>query len=152
MTQADMLGTFVAYAQAFEATYADDDWGRLDAFLAPDLVYRVLGTPRWDCVVEGRTAVYAAIKRFLDGFDRHCERRVLPGGTPPSVEGDVLRVTGTAAYRRGDAEELLLEIELMAEFRDGKIAVLSDVYPRFVGARIDAWLARWGKDLQPSYV
>jgi hypothetical protein len=152
MTSADMIGVFLGYAQAFEATYEDDDWSRLDEFLAPDLVYRVLGTSGWDCVVEGREAVYAAIRRFLDGFDRQCTRRVSPGTAPPSVEGDCLRVTGSAAYRRGDSDELLLEMELMAEFRDGKIRALSDVYPVATVERMKAWMARWGKGLRPSYV
>lgn len=152
MTKADMLGRFLGYAQAFEATYADDDWRRLDEFLAPDVVYRVLGSRGWDCAVQGREQVYAAIRRFLDGFDRRCTRRVAPGSTPPSAEGDVLRVTGTATYTRGDSEELLLEMELMIEFRDGMISAMSDVYPVFVGVRMAAWMARWGRDLRPSYV
>lgn len=149
---ADMMTTFLGYAQAFEATYADDDWRRLDEYLAPDLVYRVLGSPGWDCHVTGRDAVYAGIKQFIDGFDRRCVRRVAPGANPPSIEGDILRVPGLAAYRRDGSDELVLEMELMFEFRDGTIAAMSDVYPVLVGERLTAWMARWGRDLQPSYV
>ena len=58
----DLVTRFLEYASAFEATYVDDEWHRLDAFFAPDVVYRVLGSPGWDCVVEGRDAVYAAIR------------------------------------------------------------------------------------------
>jgi ketosteroid isomerase-like protein len=152
MTSADMIGHFLRYAQAFEQTYADDDWSRLDEFLAPDVVYRVLGTDGWDCVVEGRQAVYAAIRKFLDGFDRHCTRRVSPGSAPPSVEGDCLRVTGSATYRRGDSDELVLDMELMAEFRDGAIVALSDVYPVATVRRMTPWMARFGQGLDPSYV
>ncbi len=147
-----LLARFVAYTQAFEATYADDDWTRLEPFFAPDAVYRVLGSQGWDCVVEGRANIFAAIKKFLDGFDRHCTREIAPGSSPPSVEGDIVRVAGVALYRRGDSDALKLEIELMAEYRDGLIVALSDVYPVSTGTHMRAWMERWGAGLNPSYV
>lgn len=148
----DLVARFLAYAQAFEQTYQDDDWHRLEPFVAPDVVYRVLGSPGFDCVVEGRGAVFAAIRRFLDGFDRRCVRRVSPGATPPVVEGDRLHVFGSATYRRGDSDELLLEIELVTEFREGLIVCLSDVYPLANRDRTRAWLARHGEGLRLSYL
>ncbi|HEV7733996.1 MAG TPA: nuclear transport factor 2 family protein [Candidatus Binatia bacterium] len=148
----NLLGRFLAYAQAFESTYADDDWTRLEPFFAPDAVYRVLGSQGWDCVVEGRENIFRAIKKFLDEFDRHCAREIKPGSSPPSVEGDVVRVAGVALYRRGASDELKLEIELMAEYRDGLIVALSDVYPVSTGVHMKAWMKRWGAGLKPSYV
>ncbi|HME70466.1 MAG TPA: hypothetical protein VKM54_11450, partial [Myxococcota bacterium] len=38
-----LLQRFVEYAQAFEKTYVDDDWTRLEPYFAPDAVYRVVG-------------------------------------------------------------------------------------------------------------
>lgn len=146
------LECFAAYAAAFEETYRDDDWSRLEAFLAPDVVYRVVGSPGWDCVVEGRPAVFAAMRRFLDGFDRRCTRAVAAGDDAPVVEGDTVRVAGTARYRRGESDELLLELELHARCRDGRLVELRDEYPPGQQERIRGWLERWGGDLDPSYV
>lgn len=148
----NLLARFAEYAAAFEKTYADDDWSRLDAFVSPDVVYRVVGSPGWDCKVEGRANVYAAIKRFLDGFDRRLERRVSAGPAAPIVDDRSVRVAGQAAYRRGDSEELVLEIELATEFRDGMIVGLSDLYSVANQGRTRAWLERHGEGLDPSYV
>jgi hypothetical protein len=125
---------------------------RLDAFLAPDVVCRVLGSPGWDCVIEGRDAVYAAIRTFLDGFDRRCERSIAAGSSAAVIEGDTLRVLGVASHRRDDRDPLRLEIELLSEYRDGLIVGLSDVYPLANRDRTRAWMTRWGADLEPSYV
>jgi len=141
---------FLAYAEAFEATYEDDDWTRLEPFCAPDLVYRVVGSPSWDCVVEGRTQVFAAIRRFLDRFDRRYARTLIPGAVL-SVTDEAVHVSGSAEYRLGDSDALSLEIELLTEFRDGRIVRLNDIYPPGQAERTRAWIARFGGDLNPSY-
>ena len=41
----DLIARFLEYAAAFEATYVDDDWSRLERFFAPDVVYAVTGGP-----------------------------------------------------------------------------------------------------------
>jgi hypothetical protein len=148
---ARLLQCFASYAAAFEETYADDNWSRLDEFLSPDLTYRVLGSPGFDCTVRGREAVYRSIRSFLDGFDRRCVRRVGTGDAPPLVDNDTIVVSGFAGYRRGESDELILNLLLMAEFEGDRIAVLSDVYLASTARRMDEWMARWGKDLSPAY-
>jgi hypothetical protein len=93
----------------------------------------------------------ARTHRSLDGFDRRLERRVSAGPAAPIVDDRSVRVAGQAAYRRGDSEELVLEIELATEFRNGLIVGLSDLYPRANGDRSRAWLERYGAGLDPSY-
>jgi hypothetical protein len=148
---ARLLQRFAAYAAAFEETYTDDNWNRLDEFLAPDLTYRVLGSPGFDSTVHGREAVYRSIRGFLDAFDRRCVRRVGIGDAPPLVENDTVVVSGFAGYRRGESDELILNMLLMAEFENDRIAVLSDVYLASTAHRMNAWMERWGKDLIPAY-
>lgn len=148
---ASQLQTFAAYAAAFEDTYADDNWSRLDQFLVPHLTYRVLGSPGFDCEVRGREAVYESIRRFLDGFDRKCIRRIGTGEAPPLLDNDCIVVSGFAGYRRGESDELMLNLMLMAEFEGDRIAVLSDVYPTSTARRMNEWMPRWGKDLAPAY-
>jgi hypothetical protein len=148
----NLLANFLEYAQAFEDSYKDDDWQRLERFFAPDAVYRVVGSCSWDCEIRGRTQLLAAIRKFVNEFDRHCTRVLRPDG-PPLVGSDSVRVRGTAAYTRGSSDELAISIELIAQYdAEGRILRLSDVYPPELEARLKAWLARWAPDLHPSYV
>jgi hypothetical protein len=144
------LETFLAYFQAFEQTYVDDDWTRLERFLAPEAVYRVRGGGGFDCEIQGRDAIFAGIRRFLDGFDRQCTREIRPVGAP-ALDANIVRVRGIAAYRRGESPELLLDIEEEAEFRDGVIVSLTDTYRTPVDEDMAAWIARWGEGLDPTY-
>lgn len=141
----------LGYVQAFEDTYVDDDWSRLEPFFAPDAVYRVVGSGRFDCELKGRDAIFTGIRKCLDGFDRHCERRLEAVGRPV-VEGDTVRLRGIAYYRRGASPEFPLELEEEIVFEDGRIARLTDHYPPDFAERMDAWLARWGGDLDVSYL
>ena len=147
---ATLLQRFVEYAQAFEKTYVDDDWTRLEPYFAPDAVYRVVGSTSWDCEVRGRAQVLAAIRKFLNEFDRKCTRTVRPAGTP-LVGADSVHVTGVATYTRGDSDELALHIEMIAQYRAGLIIRLSDVHLAENEACVHAWIERWAPDLQPSY-
>ena len=50
---------FIEFAAAFEKTYVDDDWSRLESFLTEDAVYEVTGGPPLGGRFEGRDAVLA---------------------------------------------------------------------------------------------
>lgn len=147
---ATLLQRFFEYAQAFEKTYVDDDWTRLEPYFAPDAVYRVVGSTSWDCEVRGRAQVLAGIRKFVNEFDRKCTRTVRPAGAP-LVGADSVRVTAVATYKRGHSDELALHIEMIAQYRDGQIIRLSDVFPAENEARVRAWIERWAPHLQPSY-
>ena len=51
------LSRFMAYAAAFEQTFADDNWQRLEPFFTPDATYRVSGLPA-SCELHGRDAIF----------------------------------------------------------------------------------------------
>jgi hypothetical protein len=142
---------FTEYYEAFEATYLDDDWSRLEPLFTPDAVYRVVGSQRFDCELRGRDAIFAGLRRFLDGFDRRCERRLEAIGAPVA-EGDTVRLRGIAWYRRGASEEFGLELEEEIVFEEGRIVRLTDTYPPDFAERVDPWLEKWGAGLDPSYV
>jgi len=147
---ATLLQRFAEYAQAFEKTYVDDDWTRIEPYFAPDAVYRVVGSTSWDCDVRGRAQIVAAIRKFVDEFDRKCTRTVRRAGAP--LEGvDAVRIPAVAAFTRGNSDELTLHIELIAQYRDGLIIRLSDVFAPESEARLRTWIERWAPDLHPSY-
>lgn len=146
----DLIEKFMAYYLAFEATYADDDWSRLEPFFAADAVYRVTGSGDYDCELRGRDAVFAGIRKFLDGFDRRCTRR-LEAIEAPSASGDSVGLRGAAVYTRGDSPPLRLELHEVVEYRDGRIVRITDNYERGLPAGADEWIRRYGSDLSLSY-
>ncbi len=146
-----VLNAFMAYFEAFEATYLDDDWSRLEPLFAPDAVYRVTGGTPFDCELVGRDAVFRGIKLFLDGFDRHCERRIDNVAPPEFTEHSAL-IRGAAYYVRKGSPELVLRLDELLEFNeDGKIQRITDTYPPSLMADSQAWLDEWGTDLKLSY-
>ena len=62
---------FLAYAQAFEETYVDDDWTRLEQFFSPDAAY-LPGDGKGIC---GRDQFFNYLKNNLDTFDRLFDNR-----------------------------------------------------------------------------
>ena len=58
---------YQAYAEAFEETYEDDDWTRIEPFFTEDAVYEA--APEEDA--RGRAAVLAKLKGGVDAFDRN---------------------------------------------------------------------------------
>jgi hypothetical protein len=146
----ELVERFLAWAAAFEETYRDDDWSRLEPFLAPDVVYEVVGTP-FACVIRGRAEVLAAMRRSLNGFDRHCVRRIAPASMPRQ-EGDAVVVRGTVGYTRGDSPELVVSVTERATYAADRIVRLVDAYDADTVARGTAWLAEWGAGLDWSYV
>lgn len=146
----NLLDRFFAYAQDFEKTYADDDWSRLETYFAPDAVYLVEKVS-FACRVEGRDAVLAGMRRSVDGFDRKCKRDLGFNGKP-YVEGDRVVLPWKGTYTHGDAPPLAISAIQTADYRDGLIVKLTDLYDDDVAARYDAWLAEHGHGLDPGYV
>ena len=53
---------FGAYAAAFEETYKDDEWKRLEPFFAEDAVYSVVNLGPATCSIRGRDAILAGLR------------------------------------------------------------------------------------------
>src|SRR5262245_28790667 len=97
----DPMKRILAYYNAFGATYVDDDWSRLEDLFAPDAIYSIRGSGIYDCELEGRSAIFAGIRRFLDGFDRKCTRRLESAGIP-EVTANSVSFGGAAIYTHGE--------------------------------------------------
>lgn len=147
----DPLQRFGAYAQDFELTYADDDWSRLARHFAPDATYEVSGDP-FTCTLRGRDAIFAGIKKSLDGFDRRFATRDIALEDAPVVEGDTVRLAWAVTYGRPGDPPLVLRGRSAATVVDGVIVRLVDSYEARAAEVFTTWLAAHGKDLSPSYV
>jgi hypothetical protein len=140
---------FYDYAVAFEQTYVDDDWSRLEPFFAADAVYEVRGEG-FTSKISGRAQVLRGLKKSVDGFDRHCTRHVELTGEP-EAEGDTVTAPWRATYDHAGAPTLVFDGTSIATVRDGRIVHLVDEYAPAEAAKVAAWIKEHGAGLDLSY-
>jgi hypothetical protein len=146
----DILQEFLAYAGDFEKTYLDDDWSRLRRYFADDAVYEVK-SDSFGCRLVGPQAIFAGIKKSLDGFDRKFDKRDIEITSGPEVSGDEMRVGWAVTYEKEGLSPFVLRGRSTARYAGGKIAHLSDGYDPSVITDFQAWESRNGVHLDPSY-
>lgn len=145
------LQQFIVYATAFEETYDDDDWGRIEPFFAPDAVYEVRSAAL-GCRLEGPAAIVAGMKKSLDGFDRRFAKRTLDVVDGPHEQGDTVAIGWTATYAVAGAPSLVLRGRSTVRVRDGLIVGLVDAYPDGMDEEVTGWLARHAPGASAAYV
>ena len=144
-----LIHLFVAQREAFEAAYEDDDWARLAPFFHPDVRYEVMNMP-FHCVLEGRDAMVAGIRRSITGFDKHCRRTV---GLDRVVreEGANVIIFSRMMFERPGAPPLSSGVWEIATYCEGRISRLIDLYEPNAAGDYQRWMAEWGQGLDPSY-
>jgi hypothetical protein len=143
------LDRFMAYAAAFEQTYTDDDWTRLASFFTEDVTYQVSGLPA-ACTIHGRDAMFAGMKKSIDGFDRRMRKRRIVPTAPPVASGDTVTFQGFVTYERDGAPPIDLHATLVATFDGDLICQMHDTFT-LDGAAMQ-WLFQHARDLDGSYV
>lgn len=146
----DILQSFMAYAQDFEKTYADDDWARLRPYFAAAAVYEV-EAKAFGCRLVGPDAIFAGIKKSLDGFDRKFDTRTIAVTNGPDVAGDELRAAWEVTYTKEKLQPFVLRGRSTVRYRDGVIDRLTDSYDDAVGAELAAWQRANRLEIDPSY-
>jgi hypothetical protein len=142
---------FMAYAAAFEQTFADNDWTRLERYFTEDAVYQVSGHARFACELHGRDNIFRGMRRSLDGFDRKMASREIVPTAPPSEDNDSLTFRGFVRYRRApDAPPIEMHATIVVEFDGDRIRSMHDSFA--LDAPANEWLARNAADLDGSYV
>lgn len=142
---------FYEYAMAFEETYADDDWKRLEPFFAEDATYEVRAK-YVGCVVQGRDAVLRALKKSIDGFDRRMGSRKVEVTGAPKTEGDVITIPWAATYEYAGAPDLRFLGTSIATVKGGHITHLVDEYTDEEAQRMADWVTKHAPHLDVSYV
>ena len=145
-----VMETFLAYANEFETTYEDDDWQRLEKFFAADAVYEVKSST-FPCRLVGPSAVFAGIKKSLDGFDRRMDSRRIDVLAPPTVNDDSIEVKWAVTYTLGSAPPVRVEAVSTGRVADGKITHLTDAYATEAEQTLGGWLREHAPDVNPSY-
>jgi hypothetical protein len=142
------LPRFLAYAQAFEQTYADNDWTRLAPFFTEDAVYMVTGLSS-PTELHGRDNILRGMQKSLDGFDRKMSHREIVPTAPPSEDGNRVTLNGFVRYQRGESPPIELHATIVATFEGDRIAHMHDTFTLDRAAA--EWLGRHAADLDGSY-
>ncbi len=146
----DVLEQFLAYAGDFEKTYVDDQWERLRPYFHDEATYEVKAGSI-PCLLEGRDAIFAGIKKSLDGFDRKFDERELALVDEPVIEGREISVNWAVTYRKDDFAPYILLGKSVATYADGKIAALSDSIDPAAEKALGEWVQATGFSVDPSY-
>ncbi len=146
----EILQQFFAYAGAFEETYVDDQWGRLRQYFHEDATYEVK-SDAMPCKLTGSDAIFAGIKKSLDGFDRKFDQRELALVDEPVVDGNQLSVNWAATFRKDDFDPYVLRGQSVATYRDGKLAALSDSIDPAAEKALAEWVEVSGFSVDPAY-
>jgi hypothetical protein len=132
---------YQAYADAFEESYVDDDWSRIEQYFTEDAVYE--GDPD----ASGRDAVIAKLNGGVDAFDRKMDKRI-PDFQPPTVNGDTLVANWTVTYEKAGAPDLVISGVETAVFEGDRIARLRDDFDPAAQKAMGEWMAEHAAKLE----
>ena len=132
---------YKAYADAFEETYEDDDWSRIEPCFCEDAVY-----DGGDSVARGRDAVLAKLKGGVDGLDRRMDRRT-PDFQTPTVDGDTLTMKWTVSYAKAGCPDLVISGIETAVFEGDRIKTLRDEFDPEAQKALGEWMTAHGAKL-----
>jgi len=136
-----ILDRYQAYADAFEESFADDDWSRIEPFFTENAVYE--GDPD----ASGRDAVLAKLKTGVDNFDRRMDSRA-PDFQTPTVSGDTLTMRWAVTYTKAGLPDLVISGVETAVFEGDRIARLTDEFDPEAQKALGEWMAKHGAALQ----
>ena len=131
---------YLAYADAFEKTYADDDWSRIESYFTETAVYE--GEPD----ARGRAAVIAKLKGGIDAFDRRMDSRRIDF-EKPQVQGNTVVVRWQGTYTKRGRPDLVISGSETAIFEGDRIARLRDTFDPAAQKAMGEWMAAHGSAL-----
>ncbi|MDH3457923.1 MAG: hypothetical protein OER90_13875 [Gemmatimonadota bacterium] len=134
---------FLEYATAFEQTFADDNWVRLEAYFTPDAIYAVTGEAplggRW----KGRNQLLRHLRESVNELDRKFdERRVEPVGVP-KIEEEAFEMGWRGIYKKAGCPDLVFEGTERATFKGERILLLEDTLEHGADQRIRDYMERY---------
>ena len=136
-----IVDRYLAYADDFEKSYADDDWSRIAQYFTANAAYE--GEP----AARGRDAVLAKLKNAVDGFDRKMGSRSVVFQSATEA-GNTVTARWQARYTAPGLPDLAFSGREFAVFEGDRIANLRDEMDPGARETMGAWLATHGKALQ----
>ena len=132
---------YQAYAEAFEESYVDNDWSRIEQYFTEDAVYE--GEPD----ARGRDAVIAKLNGGVDAFDRKMDKRT-PDFQTPTVDGNTLVMKWTVSYQKASAPDIAISGVETAVFEGDRIARLRDEFDPAAQKAMGEWMAEHAAKLE----
>jgi|GEM_PF-838700 len=141
-----IINTFESFAADFEATIEDDDWSRLEKYLAEDATYLNVGTPDPKC--EGRDAILAFLKADVANTDRRFDTRSLIALTRPTAEGNRLSRQWRCTYTLAGAPDLVVDGEARYLFEGDLIKEIEEEVTKASMQKFGEWMQKYGDRLR----
>ncbi len=142
----DIIKIFENFAADFEVTVADDDWSRLEKYLADDATYLSVEDP--DSICKGRDAIIAYLKEDVTNFDRRFDTRTLVALTSPIVERNRLSRKWRCTYTLTGAPDLVAEGEARYRFEDNLIKEIEEQATTDSMQKFEQWMQDYGDRLR----
>lgn len=136
------LDHFQAYADAFEETYRDDNWQRLERYFAPDAIY----VSEDGAQPVGRDQVLEHLREGVNGLDRRFDSRQLEPD-PPAEAGDTVSFAWRLTLSKEGLPELIISGVEHLTYVDGVIIRMEDVADQGTMEQLGAWMASHGESL-----
>ncbi|MGI9569428.1 MAG: nuclear transport factor 2 family protein, partial [Desulfobulbia bacterium] len=133
-----IIDTFESFAAAFEASVEDDNWSRLEKFLAEDATYLNVGGPDPKC--EGRKAIISFLKADVSNTDRRFDTRALIALTPPAAEGNRLSRQWRCTYKLAGTPDLVVQGEARYLFDSGLIKEIEEELTADSMQHVEEWM------------
>jgi len=141
-TDMNIQDRYLAYAEAFELTYVDNDWSRLKQYFTEQASYDS-GDGE---VAHGRDAVLAKLEGAVNGLDRLMDSRAVEF-TPASADGDKVSTRWTAHYTKAGLPDLRFGGSEYAVFDGDRISRLWDEMDPGAVETLVAWMTDHGSEL-----
>jgi hypothetical protein len=136
-----IIDRFESFAADFEAAVRDDDWSRLEKYLAKDATYLNVGGPDPKCV--GREAILRYLKKDVSNYDRRFDRRTLVALTPPTTEGNRLSRRWRCTYTLAGTPDLVVEGEARYLFEGDLIKEIEEEPTSASMQKVDEWMWKY---------
>jgi len=118
---------FAEYAAAFEETFADDDWDRLEPYFTEDAVYAVGGGPPFGGRWQGRTQLIQQLRDSVNEVDRTFDDRRLELLGAPAIGDNSCEVRWRATYTKAGCPDVVVVGTELATFEGDRIRLLKDL-------------------------
>ena len=139
----NIAAIYVDYASAFEETYEDNNWARLEKYFDVDAVY----APGDGTEIKGRENILQHLRTSLDGMDRRFDSRKLEMPSDPEVTGDQTSVQWKISYQKSGIPDLSFGGLEIATFKGDLISKLEDRLDDGVPAALQGWMEKHGASL-----
>ena len=141
-----IIDTFESFAADFEVAIEDDDWSRLEKYLAEDATYLNVGGP--DPKSKGRDTIIAFLKADVSNTDRRFDTRTLIALTPPTAAGNRLSRQWRCTYTLAEAPDLVVEGEARYLFEGDLIKEIEEELTAVSMQKLDEWMRNYGDRLR----